>query len=98
MAGGSKWSPETFLQNVNTLGVAGVELFPVEHWHLLKKYKMVCAATKSHTFIRGMNNLNHHPECFQILEKAIEDTGKAGFPNVMTFTGLSDTSFESNGS
>ena len=98
MSTGPKWSPEAFLYNVDLLGVAGVELFPVEHWPLLKQYNMICAATKSHTFIRGMNNKNHHPECFEALEKAIEVTSLAGFPNVMTFTGLADTSKEKNGS
>jgi hydroxypyruvate isomerase len=98
MATGPKWSPEEFLQYVSSLGLLDVELFPVEHWALLKKYNMVCAATKSHTFIRGMNNRNHQSECFAALEKAIEDSSVAGFPNVMTFTGLEDTSQEKNGS
>lgn len=98
MAAGPKWSPEEFIQQVLSLGVAGVELFPVEKWNLLKTHKLVCAATKSHTFVRGMNNKNHHAECFEILEKAISDSSAAGFPNVMTFTGLADTSTEKNGS
>ncbi len=98
MASGPRWKAEEFLNNVNQLKIAGVELFPVENWGLLKKYDLVCAATKSHTFIRGMNNKNHHPECFGALEKAIEATSEAGFPNVMTFTGLADTSAEKNGS
>jgi hydroxypyruvate isomerase len=94
----SKWTPEQLVANCAELGVAGVELFPVEHWNLLKKYNMVCAATKSHTFVRGMNNKNHHAECFSLLEKAINVTSAAGFPNVMTFTGMADTSGEKNGS
>lgn len=98
MAAGPKWSPEAFLRQINSLGVAGVELFPIEHWDLLKKYNLICAATKSHTFIRGMNNKNHHAECFGALETAMEATSVAGFPNVMTFTGLADTSGEINGS
>jgi hydroxypyruvate isomerase len=98
MAAGPKWSPEAFLNNVSSLGAVDVELFPVEHWAMLKKYNMVCAATKSHTFVRGMNNKNHHAECFDALEKAMEVTSAAGFPNVMTFTGLEDTTHEKNGS
>lgn len=98
MAAGPKWQPEVFLQNASSLGVRGVELFPVEHWSMLKKYDLICAATKSHTFIRGMNNKKHHPECFGILEKAMEATSAAGFPNVMTFTGLADTTDQKNGS
>ena len=93
-----KWSAEEFLSQAKALGVVGVELFEVEHWSLLKKYDLICAATKTHTFIRGMNNVNHHTECFSALEAAIDITSTAGFPNVMTFTGLSDTSAEPNGS
>ena len=98
MAAGQKWSAEQLVENAANLGVAGVELFPVEKWHLLKKYNMVCAATKSHGFVRGMNNKNHQAECFEALEKAIDVTSTAGFPNVMTFTGMADTSSEKNGS
>ena len=98
MGAGPKWSPEEFLRNASSLGVTGVELFPIEHWGLLKKYDLICAATKSHTFIRGMNNTKHHAECFEALGKAIEASSAAGFPNVMTFTGLADTSEEKNGS
>ena len=98
MNAGPKWTPMQFLQQASSLGVVGVELFPVEHWALLKKFNLICAATKSHTFIRGMNNKGHHPECFEILQKAIEATSAAGFPNVMTFTGLTDTADHKNGS
>jgi hydroxypyruvate isomerase len=59
---------------------------------------LVCGATKSHHFERGMNNRNHHPEVFAELEKAITATAAAGFPNVMTFTGLLDTRHHPNGS
>ncbi|MEM6802954.1 MAG: TIM barrel protein [Bacteroidota bacterium] len=95
---GAKWSPEVFVKHVHELGVVGVELLDVKHWDLLKPYGMLCAATKSHGFVRGMNNKNHHAECFQALEKAIKDSADAGFPNVMTFTGLADTRGEKNGS
>ncbi len=98
MNAGPKWVPHEFLSNARDLGVSGVELFPVEHWDILNDYNLICVATKSHTFIRGMNNLNYHPECFFELEKAIEITSAAGFPNVMTFTGLSDTSDQPKGS
>ena len=95
---GAGWSPEELVRQALALGVSGVELFPVENWGLLEGTGLVCAATKSHTFVRGMNNKSHHAECFAALEGAIEATGAAGFPNVMTFTGLADTSGEENGS
>lgn len=98
MATGPKWSAEQLIKKAANFGVAGVELMPPEYWHLLKKYNMVCAASKSHTFVRGMNNKGHHAECLQTLIKVINETSDAGFPNVMTFTGMADTSKEKNGS
>ncbi len=98
MTMGPQWTAAELIENARTLGLNGVELLPVEDWSLLSSYEMVCAATKSHSFIRGMNNLNHHPECFAALEAAMEASARAGFPNVMTFTGLGDTSMEKNGS
>lgn len=95
---GEKWSPETFVKHVKSLGVSGVELLDIEHWHLLEADGLICAATKSHGFLRGMNNKGHHPECFQALEKSIKASSAKGFPNVMTFTGMADTSQEKNGS
>ena len=95
---GEKWSPSQFVDVVSGLGVAGVELLDIDHWDLLTPHNLVCAATKSHTFVRGMNNTNHHPECVRSLKKSIKASAKAGFPNVMTFTGLADTRSEKNGS
>ncbi|MBX2815814.1 MAG: TIM barrel protein [Saprospiraceae bacterium] len=95
---GREWSPKRLVAVAHRLQLGGVELLDVEHWPLLQKYGLVCAATRSHTFVRGMNNKNHHPECFAALERAIEATARAGFPNVMTFTGLLDTSDHPSGS
>ena len=95
---GAKWTPQDLIKHAKQLGVSGVELFSAEQLPLLKGTGLVCAATKSHSFERGMNNKGHHPEVFATLEKAIMATGAAGFPNVMTFTGLLDTSNQENGS
>jgi hydroxypyruvate isomerase len=95
---GAGWTPADLIKHAKDLGTAGVELLPIEHWPLLKGTGLVCAATKSHTFVRGMNNKGHHAECFKALTSAIEATGAHGFPNVMTFTGLADTSDHPNGS
>ena len=98
VAAGPKWNAEEFVKHVAQLGVEGVELLPVEQWHLLEKHDLVCAATRSHGFVRGMCNTNHHLECLQALEQAILASSRAGFPNVMTFTGFADTTGEPNGS
>lgn len=95
---GAKWTPQDLISYTKQLGIAGVELFSPEQLPLLKGTGLVCAATKSHNFERGMNNKGHHPEIFSVLEKSITATRAAGFPNVMTFTGLLDTTHHKNGS
>lgn len=95
---GAKWTPQDLISYTKQLGIAGVELFSSEQLPFLKGTGLVCAATKSHNFERGMNNKGHHPEIFSVLEKTIIATGAAGFPNVMTFTGLLDTTHHKNGS
>lgn len=86
------WTTEQLLDNTERLGLPGVELLKPDQWHLLKERGLVCAATPSHGFVRGMNNLGHHDECIAILRERIKATAEAGFPNVMTFTGMADTS------
>ncbi len=95
---GAKWTPQDLMRHAKQLGVAGVELFDADQLPLLKNTGLVCAATKSHSFVRGMNNKGHHPEVFATLQKAIAATSAANFPHVMTFTGLLDTSMEEHGS
>ncbi|MDA7884310.1 hydroxypyruvate isomerase, partial [Akkermansiaceae bacterium] len=53
---GAKWTPQDLIANAKKLGIAGVELFSSEQLPLLKNTGLVCAATKSHNFERGMNN------------------------------------------
>lgn len=92
------WSIKQLLDNCERLGLPGVELLPPDQWHLLKERGMVCAATPSHPFVRGMNNLGLHEETIAMLKSAIKATADAGFPNVMTFTGMADTSDHPKGS
>jgi len=94
---GAGWSQTDLIRHAKALGVAGVELFSADELGQLKGTGLVCGATRTHSFVRGMNNKGHHPEVFAALEKAMVATGAMGFPNVMTFTGMLDTSKEENG-
>lgn len=94
---GPRWSLEELCRVAHRLGCGALELVPPEHWATLQQHDLICAATPSHGFVRGMNNPGHHDECLTKLRAAIEATGAAGFPNVMTFTGFADTSSEPNG-
>ena len=97
-AGSDPWTLTELLDNTERLGLPGVELLKPDQWHLLKERGMVCAATPSHGFTNGMNNLGFHDENIAKLKTAIKATADAGFPNVMTFTGMADTSKHPKGS
>ncbi len=70
------------------LGMHSVELVDPEHWPLLKEMGLVCAITSSHGFMRGLNHKEHHDECLEKLRQSIDATSAAGFPNVITFSGM----------
>lgn len=72
------------------LGFASVELTPPENWPLLKELGLICAISSSHGFARGWNHREHHAECEEKVLAAIEATAAAGFPNVITFSGMLD--------
>jgi hydroxypyruvate isomerase len=95
---GPRWDIETLARTAREFGCKAVELVDPQHWGVLRDHGLVCAATKSHTFVRGMNNRQHWAECMLKLRAAIGASSTVGFPNVMTFTGMLDTSKEKNGS
>ncbi len=95
---GPRWDVETLAHTAAELDCEALELIDPADWPVLQRHGLICAATKSHTFVRGMNNPGHWPECHTKLRAAIEATSAAGFPNVMTFTGMTDTSSEPEGS
>ena len=71
-----------------TMGLQSVELVKPEEWSVLKSHGLICALTPSHGFVRGLNNKAHHAECIQLLTAAIEASSAAGFPSVITFSGM----------
>lgn len=97
-AGADPWTLEQLLDNTEKLGLPGIELLKPDQWHLLKERGLVCAATPGHGFTKGMNNLGFHEDNIAILKERIKATADAGFPNVMTFTGMADTSKQPKGS
>jgi hydroxypyruvate isomerase len=82
------WGVEKMCAVANGLGCASVELIAPEHWPVLKKHGLVCAIASSHGFVRGMNNPAHWGQCADVLTKQIDACAAAGFPSVITFTGM----------
>jgi hydroxypyruvate isomerase len=70
------------------LGLASIELVPPAQWPILKRHGLVCAMTASHSFLEGWSEPKHHATCQAKIREAIDVTAAAGFPAVITFSGL----------
>jgi hydroxypyruvate isomerase len=79
---------EELARAASALGLKSVEIVAPEDWPILKKYGLICAMTPGHGFVRGFNHVEHHAECIEKLTTAIEATAAAGFPSVITFSGM----------
>jgi len=79
---------ETLARHAAAIGLKAIENVEPKDWGILKRYGLACAMTVGHGFIDGMNRKENHPMCVEKLRACIEANGQAGFPNVITFTGL----------
>jgi hydroxypyruvate isomerase len=84
------WSIEKTCLVARELGCRSVELVEPKDWPTLKKYGLVCAIANSYWFDKGMNNPQYHEMCLGKLRESIDACADAGFPNVITFTGLAE--------
>lgn len=71
-----------------SLGMKSVELVPAKDWPTLKKLGLACAITSSHGFVKGPNDKANHEMVLKTLTDRIDETSAAGFPNVITFSGM----------
>ncbi|MFV2067836.1 MAG: hydroxypyruvate isomerase family protein [Pirellulales bacterium] len=74
--------------NAAAMGIRSVELVPPDAWPALKQRGLVCAMTPSHGFKVGLAHQEEHPQCLDVLRRRIDTTAEAGFPNVITFSGM----------
>ena len=79
---------ETLAQNCAAMGVKSVELVDPKDWPILKKYGLICAMTSSHDLTTGFNNKDNHAMCIETIKRRVDDCAAAGFPTVITFSGL----------
>jgi hydroxypyruvate isomerase len=79
---------EELAMNAAKMGMKSVELAPPESWNVLKKYGLICAISSSHGFLKGFAHEEEHAECTEKLRSVIDATSAAGFPNVITFSGM----------
>ncbi len=79
---------ETLARHGAAIGLVAVENVPPKDWHILKRYGLVNAMTVGHGFVDGMNHKENHAMCIAKLKSCIDDNAAAGFPNVITFSGM----------
>src|SRR5579859_6505984 len=79
---------ETLCRGAAAMGLKSVELIDPKYWPILKKHGLVCAISSSHGFVKGWNHLENHDYCAAVITKSIDATSEAGFPNVITFSGM----------
>ena len=79
---------EELAVNAARMGMKSVELCPPESWPILKKHGLICAISSSHGFLKGFAHKEEHAECIEKLRTVIDATSAAGFPNVITFSGM----------
>ena len=84
------WDLEEMCGVAKELGCESIELVDGKDWGVLKRHGLVCALANSHWFEKGMNNPQNHAMCIGKIREAIDACAAAGFPNVITFTGLSE--------
>ena len=81
-------SVETLARGAAGMGLKSVELVEPKDWPTLQKYSLICAITPSHGFTNAWNHVENHAMCVDKITKAIDATSEAGFPNVITFSGM----------
>ncbi len=79
---------ETLAAGAARMGFKSIELVPPTEWPTLKKHGLICAMTPGHGFTKGFAHVEEHEECLAALHKSIDATSDAGYPNVITFSGM----------
>lgn len=79
---------ETLARHAAAMGLAGIEIVEPKEWPILKRHGLVCPMTQSHGFVEGLSHPENHASCLEKLRAAIDVTAAAGFPNVITFSGV----------
>ncbi len=79
---------EELAMNAARMGMKSVELVAPENWNVLKKHGLICAISSSHGFAKGFAHPEEHEECLEKLRASIDATSAAGFPSVITFSGM----------
>ena len=85
----AKMSFEEFCLECAKLGLSSVELLGPDQWPAAKKAGLVCAMCNGPDSINyGWNRIDHHEKLLPKFEEAIPKVAEAGYPNIITFSGV----------
>jgi hydroxypyruvate isomerase len=79
---------ETLCRHAAAMGIQSVELVEPKDWPILKRYGLVCAIAGSHSFTEGLCDPANHEVCIDSIRSRIDACAAAGFPSVITFSGV----------
>jgi hydroxypyruvate isomerase len=88
---GAKWKLEDTVKAALDLGCVSVEGVKPEDWPILKQNNLKCAYVGAHGFVKGMNNPAFWDANFKAIHERIDQCAEYGNPNVLSFTGFTDT-------
>ena len=73
------------------IGLASIDLLDPKDFATAKKYGLICAMVaainKDWGITRGWNRTEHHDRLVEYYQHLIDETAKAGFPNLICFSG-----------
>jgi hydroxypyruvate isomerase len=71
------------------IGMAGIDLLPVEEWEIPKRYGLICTMGQAGggTIPDALNRVEHHAAIEAALRTNLPIAAKMGVPNVITFSG-----------
>lgn len=80
---------EDFLQELNRIGVKAIDLVGPKDWPLLKKYNIDCSMCNGAeiSLTEGWNNPKYHAQLIDNYAKMIPKVAKAGYKNLICFSG-----------
>ena len=82
-----KLSLEELAAAAASMGLAGIDLLRPEDFPVVQKHNLVCTMTSSHSIEKGLNDPANHDICLEAINQGIEANAKAGFRNVICFSG-----------
>lgn len=83
----SDLSVKQLAQACQKIGLVGIDLLGPDDFPTLKKYGLVCSMVSSHSLTNGLCDPQYHETCLEKLNESIEAAAKAGYRNVICFSG-----------